>query len=216
LTRGRLFSPVSPRLDRRNNIDTVVRTLHQNWWLVLLQGVLSVVLGVLALAWPGVTLGALILLWGLFALLNGVGDVFGALGTASSHRSWGWQLAGGLVGILAGLAILRWPGLSALFVLYLVAIWALMMGIVRLVGAIADHEALPHAWLVALAGVVSVLFGIAMFAWPGVGLLTLVYLVGSYAIVYGVITCVLAFRLHSLPERMAGRRVPPAGAAPSH
>jgi len=197
-------------------MDTVVRRLHQNWWLVLLQGVLSIVLGVLALARPGVTLGALILLWGLFALLNGVVEVFSAIGAAGSHRSWGWQLAGGLVGILAGLVILRWPGLSALFVLYLVAIWAIMMGIVRIVGAIADHQALPHAWLVALAGVVSVLFGIAMFAWPGVGLLTLVYLVGSYAIVYGVITCVLAFRLHSLPERMAGRLVPPAEAAPLH
>jgi uncharacterized membrane protein HdeD (DUF308 family) len=195
---------------------TVVRTLSQNWWLVLLQGVLSVVLGVLALARPGVTLGALILLWGLFALLNGVVDVFSALGAAASHRSWGWQLAGGLIGILAGLAILRWPGLSVLFVLYLIAIWAIMMGIVRVVGAIADHEALPHAWTVALAGVVSVLFGIAMFAWPAVGLLTLVYLVGIYAIVYGVIACVIAFRLHSLPERMAGTLVPPAGAAPSH
>jgi uncharacterized membrane protein HdeD (DUF308 family) len=197
-------------------MDTVVRTLHQNWWLVLLQGVLSVVLGGLALAMPGATLGALILLWGLFALLNGVVEVFSAIGAAAGHRSWGWQLAGGLVGIFAGLAILRWPGLSALFVLYLVAIWAIMMGIVRLVGAIADHEALPHAWLVALAGVASVLFGIAMFAWPGVGLLTLVYLVGIYAIVYGVIACVLAFRLHSLPERMAGTLVSPAGAAPSH
>jgi uncharacterized membrane protein HdeD (DUF308 family) len=197
-------------------MDTVVRMLSQNWWLVLLQGVLSVVLGVLALARPGVTLGALILLWGLFALLNGVVDVFSALGAAASHRSWGWHLAGGLFGILAGLAILRWPGLSALFVLYLVAIWAIMMGIVRVVGAIADHEALPHAWLVALAGVVSVLFGIAMFAWPGVGLLTLVYLVGIYAIMYGVIACVLAFRLHNLPERMAGTLVPPAEAAPLH
>jgi uncharacterized membrane protein HdeD (DUF308 family) len=197
-------------------MDTVVRTFSRHWWLVLLQGVLSVVLGVLALARPGVTLGALILLWGLLALLNGVVDVFSAIGAAGRHRSWGWQLAGGLVGILAGLAILRWPGLSALFVLYLVAIWAIMMGIVRLVGAIADHEMLPHAWLVALAGVVSVLFGIAMFAWPGVGLLTLVYLVGFYAIVYGVISCVLAFRLHSLPERMAETLMPPAGAAPSH
>src|SRR5437588_12204737 len=148
-------------------MDTLVRTLSQNWWLVLLQGVLSVVLGVLALAKPGVTLGVLILLWGLFALLNGVVDVFGAIGAAGSHRSWGWHLAGGLVGILAGLAILRWPGLSALFVLYLVAIWALMMGIVRLVGAIADHEALPDAWPVALAGLVSGLFGLAMSRWSG-------------------------------------------------
>ena len=77
---------------------------------------------------------------------------------ASKREATGIEFA-----LFAGLAILHWPGLSALFVLYLVAIWAIMMGIVRLVGAIADHEALPHAWLVALAGVVSVLFGIAMF-----------------------------------------------------
>ena len=197
-------------------MDTVVRAFSRHWWLVLLQGVLSVVPGILALAWPGVTLGVVLVLWGLFTLLNGVVDVFAALGAAGSHRSWGWRLAGGLVGILAGLAILRWPGLSALFVLYLVAIWAIMMGIVRLVGAIADHEALPHAWMVALAGAVSVLFGTAMLAWPGVGLLTLVYLVGSYAIVYGLLTCVIAFRVHSLPGRIAGTLVPPAGAAPSH
>src|SRR5205085_12620014 len=161
-------------------MDTVVRTLNQNWWLVLLQGVLSVVLGVLALAWPGVTLGELILLWGLFALLNGVVDVVSALGAAASHRSWGWHLAGGLFGILAGLAILRWPGLSALFVLYLVPIWAILMGIVRLVGAIADHEALPHAWMVALAGAVSVLIVHAIIDWSGVDMLILFSLVGCY------------------------------------
>jgi uncharacterized membrane protein HdeD (DUF308 family) len=196
-------------------MDAVVRRLSQNWWLVLLQGVLSVVLGMLALVWPGVTLGVVLVLWGLFTLLNGVVDVFAALGAAGSHRSWGWRLAGGLVGILAGLVILRWPGLSALFALYLVAIWAIILGPVRIVGAIADHDALPHAWIVALAGTVSVLFGIAMFAWPGVGLLTLIYLVGSYAIVYGLITCVIAFRVHSLPERIAGTLVPP-GATPSY
>jgi uncharacterized membrane protein HdeD (DUF308 family) len=181
---------------------------------VLLQGVLSVVLGGLALARPGVTLAVLIVLWGLFALLNGVGDVFTAIGAAGNHRSWGWRLAAGLVGILAGLTILRWPGLSALFVLYLVAIWAVVMGIVRIVGALADHDELPHAWLVALAGTVSVLFGIAMFAWPGVGLLTLVYLVGIYAIVYGLIACVIAFRVRSLPWRIVATPVPPA--APSY
>src|SRR2546430_8322453 len=125
-------------------MDTVVRRLHQNWWLVLLQGVLSVVLGGLALAMPGVTLGALILLWGLFALLNGVVDVFGAIGAAGHHRSWGWQLAGGLVGILAGLAILRWPGLSALLGLSLLPSLALSVGLLRPGGALFVRALLPH------------------------------------------------------------------------
>jgi uncharacterized membrane protein HdeD (DUF308 family) len=197
-------------------MDAVAKTLGQNWWLVLLGGLLSVALGLYALARPGSTLAALIIVWGLFTLVNGVVEVVASLGGAREHRwSWGWQLAAGLVGIVVGLAILRWPGVSALFVLYLVAIWAMVTGIVSIVRAIADHEELPHAWLVALGGIVSVLFGIVMFAWPHVGLLTLVYLVGIYAIVYGVIACVIAFRMHSLQGRISSTLVPP-GAAPSY
>ncbi|HZS86836.1 MAG TPA: HdeD family acid-resistance protein [Chloroflexota bacterium] len=197
-------------------MDAVVGTLSRNWWLLLLEGVVSVVLGAYALARPGITLVALIIVWGLFALINGVAEVFRALGGAhDGRRAWGWQLAGGLVGIVAGLAILRWPGISALFVLYLIGIWAIVTGIVSIVHAIADHEGMPHAWLIALGGIVSVLFGIVMFAWPGAGLLTLVYLVGIYAIVYGVITCVIAFRLHGLQGKATTTLVPP-GPAPSY
>ncbi|SRR5579883_1169851 len=197
-------------------MDAVVGRLSRNWWLLLLEGLLSVALGVYALTRPHITLLALIIVWGVFALANGVAEVFRAFGGArDGQRAWGWQLAAGLVGIVAGLAILRWPGLSALFVLYLVAIWAVITGIVNIVHAIAGREALPHAWLVALGGIVSVLFGIVMFAWPHVGLLTLVYLVGIYAIVYGVIACVTAFRLRSLPGPTTMTLVPP-GPAPSY
>jgi uncharacterized membrane protein HdeD (DUF308 family) len=197
-------------------MEAVVGKLGQNWWLLLLEGIISVLLGVYALTRPGITLVALIVVWGLFALVNGVIQVVRSFGDAhDGHSAWGWQLAAGLVGIVAGLVILRWPGISALFVLFLVGIWAIVTGIVSIVHAIADHEAMPHAWLVALGGVVSVLFGIVMFAWPGVGLLTLVYLVGIYAIVFGVIACITAFRLHSLEGKATTTLVPP-GAAHSY
>jgi uncharacterized membrane protein HdeD (DUF308 family) len=183
-------------------MDAVVGRLSQNWWLVLLEGLVSVALGVYALTRPSSTLVVLIVVWGLFTLVNGVIEVVRSLGGAHvGHRAWGWQLAAGLVGIVAGLLILRWPHIGALFVLFLVAIWAIVTGIVNIVHAIADREAVPHAWLVALGGVVSVLFGIVMFVWPGVGLLTLVYLVGIYAIVFGGITCVTAFGLLNLSRQ---------------
>lgn len=195
-------------------MDVVVRTLSQNWWLYLMRGVLSIALGVVALVLPGRTLAVVILLFGLFVLINGIVEVFAAIGAAGTNRPWGWRLAAGILGVAAGLAILRWPGITALLVLFLVGIWAIVIGTIGIVEAIADHRELSRAWLVALIGCVSVLFGIAMFAWPTVGLLTLVYLVGIYAIVYGVLSCVLAFRLRTLPERLAERSAPP-GALPA-
>jgi uncharacterized membrane protein HdeD (DUF308 family) len=191
-------------------VDTVTRSLGQYWWLFLLRGVLSIVLGVLALVWPGKTLGVLILLFGLFVLLNGIVDIFASIGAMGLHQSWGWRLAAGIFGILAGLAILRWPGVTALIMLFLVALWAIVTGIIVIVSAIADHEAMQHAWLVVLAGVISVLFGIAMFVWPTAGLLTITYLIGIFAIVYGIMYCAVAFRVRNVAVAATGPSAPPA------
>jgi uncharacterized membrane protein HdeD (DUF308 family) len=207
--------PLVPHSVRRDIVDAAVKTLSQNWWLILMQGVLSLVLGVLALVWPGRTLGILILFFGLFALLNGIVEVFAAIGAAGVRQPWGWRLASGMFGILAGLAILKWPGVTALLVVLLIGLWAIITGIIAIVRSIADRAELRHAWLVGLGGIVSVLFGIAMFAWPGVGLFTLAYLVGIYAIVFGVIECALAFEMRTLPRRITGP-ASPRGAQPSY
>jgi uncharacterized membrane protein HdeD (DUF308 family) len=202
-------------MNTTNTMDTAVRTLGQEWWLYLMQGVLGIIFGIIALVWPGATLSVLIVLFGLFALLTGVVGVFAAIGAAGNHRPWGWKLTAALLGILAGLAILRWPGTTVLFVLYLIAFWVILGGIVAIVGAFAEHETMRHAWWVVLSGVISILFGIAMFAWPAVGILTLVLLVGIYAIVEGIMLCFLAFRIRSLPERLSNVTATPPGAIPS-
>jgi uncharacterized membrane protein HdeD (DUF308 family) len=196
-------------------VNAVVASLSRNWWLYLMQGVLSVVLGVLILVWPGHALAVLIILFGLFALINGIILVFAAIGAAGVHQSWGWRLTAGIVGIVAGVAILRWPGVTALVLLYLVGIWAIATGIVELVSAFAEHETIPNAWLLALAGVVALLFGIAMFAWPRAGLLTIAYLVGIFAIVYGLFNCIIAFRARSLAGGRTTEMQAPPGALPS-
>ncbi len=183
--------------------ERVANVLSRRWWLFLLDGVVGIIFGILALVWPAITLLVLIRLFGLLALFSGIVGVFSSIGSAGTRRPWGWQLATGLLGILIGLVILRWPGETALILLALVGVWAIGSGIIKIVSAFADHEVIPNAWLFALSGVISVLFGIAMFAWPAVGLLTLVYLVGIYAIVFGIIDCVIAFQVRSLPERVA-------------
>jgi uncharacterized membrane protein HdeD (DUF308 family) len=191
-------------------MDAVARVLSRDWWLFLLQGILGIVIGVLALVWPHHTLAAVIILFGLLTLIGGVIEVIGAIGAAGNHQAWAWRLALGIFGILAGLAILRWPSVTALIVLYLVALWAIITGVIRIVGAIDLRDMIPHAWVIALIGVISVLFGIAMFVWPPERALTaLVYVAGIYAIVYGVMYCLLAFEVRRLPERIAGEPPPP-------
>jgi uncharacterized membrane protein HdeD (DUF308 family) len=188
------------------SMNGFVKTVSQDWWLFLLQGVLALIFGIIALVWPGPTLAVMIGLFGFFVLLSGIVGVFAAIGAAGTHQSWGWKLASALVGIVAGLAILRWPGETAVIVLYLVGAWAIVTGVIGIVGAFAEHEMIPHAWLLVLSGIVSVLFGAVMFIWPVVGLTTLIYLVGIYAIVHGILNCVLAFRVRSLPQEF-GRLV---------
>lgn len=173
-------------------MESTLKQLTDNWWLLLLQGVVSIIFGILALVWPGETLAVLVILFGWSVLFNGIVAVVSAVGSATSHRPWGWRFAAGILGVLAGLIILRWPGVTALTVLLFVGFWAIMIGFTQLIGAIADHAEVPHAWLLALEGVISILFGIAMVVWPVVGLLTLAVLVGIYAIVHGILYCAIA------------------------
>jgi uncharacterized membrane protein HdeD (DUF308 family) len=190
-------------------MDTVVGTVSRGWWLFLIQGVIGIVLGILALIWPGRTLFTLIVIFGIFFLLGGVVGIFAAIGTAAAREPWAWLLVKAIIGVAAGLAILKWPGVTALVILFLVGTVAIITGVVEIVEAIVDHSEMPQAWLVALAGVVSLLFGVAMLAWPApVGLVTLAYLVGLYAIAYGVVTCLIAFRVRSLREHIAGAPAP--------
>lgn len=195
-------------------VEASLKRLSENWWLLLLQGVVSVIFGILMLIRPGATLAVLIAILGWFVLINGVISIISAIGSAADHRPWGWRFAGGILGVLVGLIILRWPGETALTVLLFVGYWAILVGLMELVGSVADHAMLPHAWLVALEGVVTILFGIAMVVWPVPGLLTLALLIGIYAIVHGLLYCGLAFQVRSLGQRLPAYA--PPGATSAH
>jgi uncharacterized membrane protein HdeD (DUF308 family) len=181
----------------------MAKILERSWWALAIGGVVSVLFGLLVFRWPGLALVALITLFGAFALINGIFTIIVAIEGAAHHRSWIWPLVGGAVSVLAGLVTFMWPGITALALLYLIAIWAIVTGVSEIVGALQLRRELPHEWLYIAAGVVSVLFGLFMIARPGKGALTLIWLIGAYAVIYGVLRISLGFRMRSLSRQVA-------------
>jgi uncharacterized membrane protein HdeD (DUF308 family) len=176
-----------------------VETAARHWWAFALRGVVAILFGVLAFAWPGVTLTVLVLFWGAFALIDGVLALVGAFRTDHDHR-WGLLLEG-VVGIGAGVVTFVWPGLTALVLLYIIAVWALLTGVLELVAAVRLRKVIENEWWLALSGIVSVLFGLVLLAAPGAGAVAVVWLIAAYAIVFGVLNLALALRLHGMGQR---------------
>jgi len=166
--------------------------LAGNWWALLLRGIAAVLFGLAALFWPGLTLFVLIIFFGAYALVDGILAV--VAGIRGSEGSRWLLLAEGVLGVLAGLAAFFWPGMTALVLLFLISAWAIFTGLLKVVMAIAFRRNIENEWLMGLSGVLSVLFGVVLAVWPGAGLLSLVWLVGIYALIFGIALIVLGFR----------------------
>ena len=172
--------------------------LSENWWVLALRGLLAVLFGFAALVLPLGTLEAVGRLFGAYAILEGALLVLiGMRGT----RYRGAFIAEGAFGILAGLVALAWPDVTALVLLYVVAIWAVLSGIAEIVAAVALRREIEGEWVLFLVGVLSVVLGVAMAVLPGVGVLSLIWLVGLYALAVGVAMIVLAFRVRDARRR---------------
>jgi uncharacterized membrane protein HdeD (DUF308 family) len=180
--------------------------LAQNWWAVALRGGFAILFGVLALLLPGITLGALILLWGVYAVVDGVFSIISGVRAARRSDRWGALMVGGVIGILAGLIAVFLPAAAAVAFVYLFAAWALVSGIIEIVAAIRLRREIEGEWLLGLTGVVSVLLGLYAAVFPGLGLLGLIWAIGVYAIIIGAMLLMLAFRL----RRHAGTATQPA------
>jgi uncharacterized membrane protein HdeD (DUF308 family) len=172
--------------------------LTRNWWTFALQGAAALVFGVLTLIWPGTSLGIMIALFGAFALITGVTLVIGSFNAARRRLHWGSLLAAGILDVVIGLVTWFWPGLTALAVLYLVVAWALVTGILYIIGSLGFSDEIPHAWLLTLTGVLSVALAVVLAFDPRDGILSLVWVVGIYAIIGGISGLVFAFRLRGV------------------
>jgi uncharacterized membrane protein HdeD (DUF308 family) len=170
------------------------------WWTFALRGALLIAFGLLALFWPGLTLAVLIVLFGVFALADGVFALI--LAVSGRDRGWGWLLAMSLLAIGAGLIALFYPGLTAVALLFVVAAWALVRGVFEIVAAVRLRREIEHEWLLALSGAVLVLLGALLFLFPAAGLLSVIWFMGAAALVSGIMLLVGAFRLRRLPQRI--------------
>jgi uncharacterized membrane protein HdeD (DUF308 family) len=168
--------------------------MSRDWWLIALQGVAAIVFGVVALAWPEITLLALVFLFGAYALVDGVLALVRGFRHAGGGPDW-WRVLHGVLGIAAGLIAFALPGITAYALLLLIATWAIVSGALELVAAYQLRDVIRREWLLALDAVVSILFGVALIAFPSAGALAVVWLIGAFAIASGVILLMVAFRL---------------------
>jgi uncharacterized membrane protein HdeD (DUF308 family) len=181
----------------------MIAVLTRNWWALALRGIFAILFGLAALAMPGITLAAIIWLFGAYAVADGVFAIVVGLRAVERHqRSWPLMLEG-IVDIAAGVTAVTWPALTALLLLYLVSVWAMVTGILEIAAAIRLRRHIKSEWMLAVNGVISVLLGAFLIAPPRVGILTVVYWIGAYALIFGVMLLALGLRLRRLQPRAA-------------
>jgi uncharacterized membrane protein HdeD (DUF308 family) len=185
-----------------------METLIKNWWWFVLRGVLGIVFGVLTFLWPFSSLAALVLLFGAYAMVDGVFSLVAAIRRPPGDaRPWWALLLQGISGIAAGVLTLFVPGITALALLYLIAAWALVTGVFAIVSAIRlRKEITGEVWL-GLSGLLSIAFGVLLFLFPGPGALAVTLWIGAYAFVFGVMLVALGLKLRG---HVAGPHAPPA------
>ena len=174
---------------------TMLEHLGRNWGWIVLRGVAAILFGILAFVLPGITLAVLVIVWGAYALADGILALVAAYRVRDQGKPFWSLVIVGLLGIAAGIVTFIWPGMTALVLLLFIAAWAVVMGIFQIIAAIRLRKEIQNEWLLGLSGVLSVLFGIIMFAQPGAGAIAVIWVIAAYAIVFGVLLIWLGLRL---------------------
>jgi uncharacterized membrane protein HdeD (DUF308 family) len=179
-----------------NGTKLQVDILVSNWWAVLLRGVVSLLFGLATLLVPGLSLVALVLAFGIYALADGAFSVAVALRRSTGETRWVHVVEGALQ-IAAGLVTLRWPNVMVFSLSYLVAAWAMVIGVLRIIAAVRLRKAITGEWLLALTGFGSIALGLLFLSFPAAGAIALGRWVGAYALVLGIALMALGWRLRS-------------------
>lgn len=179
--------------------------LRKNWWLLVLRGVAAIGFGVLMFIWPGPTLAALVMLFGAYALVEGTFAIAsGVFGGPLSGRSRWLLVLEGLVGVTVGVLTFLAPGITAVGLLYYIGAWAIVTGILEVVAAVQLRKEISDEWLLIFDGILSLVFGVLVFIYPGASALSVLWLIGIYAVVFGATTVALGFRLKGLGTTLSG------------
>ncbi|MTH77665.1 HdeD family acid-resistance protein [Paracoccus aestuariivivens] len=179
-------------------MDETMRLMAANWWLILLRGIAAILFGIVTLIWPGLTVFALLLVFGAYAIFDGALTLVTAFQRRNSdERWWAWALDG-LLSITIGVMALFWTGPTALAFIIWMAIWGVIAGIFRIVAAIRLRNEIDGEWALGLSGLLLLIWGILMATLPAAGLLSIAWLIGTFALLIGISLIVLSFHLRKL------------------
>lgn len=177
----------------------VKSALHRSWWLLLLRGIIAVAFGIATFVWPQISLVSLVLVYGIYAVADGILALVAAIRGGGIAPRW-WLALGGIASLAAGALAFVWPGLTALVLVYLIGFWSIVRGVLEIVGAIRLRNEIPNEWSLGLAGALSVLFGVILVVAPGAGALGLLWLIAAWAVLFGLLLIWVAFRVRKLAK----------------
>lgn len=178
----------------------MLEKVTNNWWMFALRGLVAIIFGVVALTKPDQTLQALVLVFGAFALIDGILAIFAGISSAPFFNQWWAVLLEGLAGVAIGLVTFFLPNITAIALVYFIAAWALITGIFQIVAAIQLRREITGEWMMVISGLLSIAFGVLMFVFPLVGAVSVIWVIGTYAVVFGISEIIFAFRMHSLRQ----------------
>lgn len=180
----------------------MLERFSRNWWMYAVRGVVAIILGVVAFARPEQALQALVLVFGAFALVDGSLAMVAGIASHRYFKRWWAVLLEGVAGVVIGLLTFFWPNITAFALLYLIAAWALITGIFEIVAAIQFRRVITGEWMMVLGGLLSILFGVLLFVFPAAGAVSVMWMIGIYAVAFGISEVIFAFRLHNLRRKI--------------
>ena len=172
-----------------------VTEMTSNWWALVLRGSVSILLGLVAFTMPGLTVTALVYIFGVYAFAEGVLAIMASIRGLKEHDRWGWMMIEGIVCIVAALVAFLMPGVGALALVWLIAGWAVLTGALEIAAAVKLRKVIEGEWMLMLAGVLAIVLGFFIASRPGAGVLLIATWLGIYAIFAGIVTIMLGFRI---------------------
>jgi uncharacterized membrane protein HdeD (DUF308 family) len=181
--------------------------LSRYWWTYALRGGLAILFGLAAFFWPDITLQALVMFFGFFVLLQGVILAFAALWSKPISVNWWIGLLEGIASVLFGIMAFVWPGITAIVLLFLIAAWAFVSGIIEIMAAVQLRKVISGEWALGLTGILSILIALLLIAQPSAGAIAVTWLIGLYAFIFGALLLYLGLKIRNLPDRNLYLRV---------
>lgn len=176
--------------------------ITRSWWLFLLRGIAAIIFGILALVNPGTTITALVIVFGIYAVVDGIMTIIAAFQMRETVDQWWVVLLEGIAGIAVGIIVLVYPQITAQVFLYLIAFWAIFTGIMEIIAAIRLSKEIGNQWSLVLAGILSVVLGVLLLVYPSSGAVGLIWAIGIYAILFGILIVYLAFKVRGYAKQI--------------